>query len=336
MQRTVLAALVVTLLAAPATADCVSARSALAASLDSAPVATLADMARGLEAEGCSSAVAADARRQVSSVAARRAGGLLETGDLAGAEAQLADAPVLHWEVQAARGGLAAARKDHAEAARNLNAAIDTLGDPALTPQDPALEPVVPRLMAMAQEQMMLAGSARTSMRSDGTSTGVMRALSRGIAFRAKGSGDATVAADQTATGYAAPAETGYNIVAAAAARVETVYLPVRFAFGQATLDPSGVTEAEALAAFLRGQGAVGRITLIGHTDDVGPEDVNLDLSLARAQTVRDFLRSAGVTATILVEGRGETEPPAYAAGMTYSLDEQRAIARRVELALGG
>jgi outer membrane protein OmpA-like peptidoglycan-associated protein len=51
---------------------------------------------------------------------------------------------------------------------------------------------------------------------------------------------------------------------------------------------------------------------------------------------VRDFLRSAGVTATILVEGRGETEPPAYAAGMTYSLDEQRAIARRVELALGG
>jgi outer membrane protein OmpA-like peptidoglycan-associated protein len=76
-------------------------------------------------------------------------------------------------------------------------------------------------------------------------------------------------------------------------------------------------------------------ITIVGHTDAVGDDDYNLELSLRRAEAVRSFLepRARGVT-TFVVEGRGETEPvaPNETAGGADD-PEGRRRNRRVEVA---
>ncbi len=56
-------------------------------------------------------------------------------------------------------------------------------------------------------------------------------------------------------------------------------------------------------------------ITVIGHTDRVGSLEFNDQLSLQRAQTVRDLILQAGIAAaTIEVAGRGEREPQVFTA----------------------
>ncbi|CAG0910934.1 unnamed protein product, partial [Cyprideis torosa] len=113
---------------------------------------------------------------------------------------------------------------------------------------------------------------------------------------------------------------------------VGAVYLPIRFAFGSADLDTAGIREAETVANFLLSN-KVHQLTVVGHTDEVGSEAFNLDLSLRRAQTVKHFLIAKGVTAQIHVDGKGESEPPKLVDYSIYSEEERRAIARRVELA---
>lgn len=52
------------------------------------------------------------------------------------------------------------------------------------------------------------------------------------------------------------------------------------------------------------------KLVLTGHTDDRGPDGVNLELSKARATTVKNRLTRAGIKADqIEVEAKGETEP---------------------------
>ena len=70
------------------------------------------------------------------------------------------------------------------------------------------------------------------------------------------------------------------------------------------------------------------RALIVGHTDSVGPEDYNLDLSLRRAEAVRDALVAYGVPPERLsVEGRGEAEPRA-----SNATEAGRQLNRRVEI----
>ena len=67
---------------------------------------------------------------------------------------------------------------------------------------------------------------------------------------------------------------------------------------------------------------------VVGHTDDSGSEDTNRELSLRRAEAVRDALVVAGVDATTLtVEGAGSSQPVA-----DNTTPEGRAENRRIEL----
>ena len=51
-------------------------------------------------------------------------------------------------------------------------------------------------------------------------------------------------------------------------------------------------------------------MTVEGHTDDVGPDDLNLQLSQERAEAVVDWLVSRGIDADrFTAVGKGETEP---------------------------
>jgi OOP family OmpA-OmpF porin len=73
-------------------------------------------------------------------------------------------------------------------------------------------------------------------------------------------------------------------------------------------------------------------IEIVGHTDDVGDDDYNLNLSLQRAEAVRDYLVSEGVDASkIATVGMGESMPIA-----SNSTPEGRAENRRVEILVLG
>jgi len=73
-------------------------------------------------------------------------------------------------------------------------------------------------------------------------------------------------------------------------------------------------------------------IEVIGHTDDVGDDDYNMDLSEQRAESVRNYLIGAGVDGSKMVTvGAGESMPIA-----SNKTDEGRAENRRVEVMVLG
>jgi outer membrane protein OmpA-like peptidoglycan-associated protein len=105
----------------------------------------------------------------------------------------------------------------------------------------------------------------------------------------------------------------------------------VQFATGTANLNPPA---RESLARF---SGIVAaypelRFRIEGHTDNVGADGMNMDLSLRRAMSVRDYLTGLGVPAVnVEVQGFGPARPVAdnaVAAG--------RARNRRVEIVISG
>lgn len=322
-------------------ATCDEALAALRAEFAGNNKSALLAASDAVRGAGCNLATERAAMGQTSAVLAQRAQALVAVDDLAGAEAMLTGAPALHWAVQAVRGDIAAKRGNRDEAAQMYNAALDTITDPALTPPDARLVPVAERITRLAQENMMLSGSLSSTVTRGGAASGVLKSAMRGIAIEAVGTKDEpTTATNQVpyippADLYAgAPKET-YAVADAAAKSVGAVYLPIRFAFGSADLDTAGIREAETVANFLLSN-KVHQLTVVGHTDEVGSEAFNLDLSLRRAQTVKHFLIAKGVTAQIHVDGKGESEPPKLVDYSIYSEEERRAIARRVELVLQG
>ena len=73
-------------------------------------------------------------------------------------------------------------------------------------------------------------------------------------------------------------------------------------------------------------------IEVVGHTDDVGDDDYNLDLSEQRAEAVGAHLVNAGIDGSkILMIGAGESSPIA-----SNATDEGRAENRRVEVLVLG
>ena len=127
--------------------------------------------------------------------------------------------------------------------------------------------------------------------------------------------------------------------------RVERVVLNASALFrfdrsAEADLLPQGRTELDALAArFSEAYASVEGIALVGHTDRLGSEAYNARLSQARAETVRAYLQSKGVSAPITAIGRGEAEPVKECPGgdvATRALTECLQPNRRVEVTITG
>ena len=73
-------------------------------------------------------------------------------------------------------------------------------------------------------------------------------------------------------------------------------------------------------------------ITVVGHTDDIGDEDLNEQLSLERAQaTARQFAVRGIERTRLTVEGRGESDPMA-----ANDTEAGRRVNRRVEFLVTG
>ena len=85
----------------------------------------------------------------------------------------------------------------------------------------------------------------------------------------------------------------------------------VLFDTAQATLKPGALPTIDRLAAFLKD--AQDRTVLVeGHTDSVGEDSFNQDLSNRRANTVKEALLSRGVSSErVQAVGKGEAMPVA-------------------------
>lgn len=85
------------------------------------------------------------------------------------------------------------------------------------------------------------------------------------------------------------------------------------FAFGKsdiAALQPEGRQALDGAVARIEHHQAVSEVTVVGHTDRIGSDAINQRLSLARANTVRDYLVAHGVDAHVIhTEGVGASQP---------------------------
>jgi outer membrane protein OmpA-like peptidoglycan-associated protein len=103
----------------------------------------------------------------------------------------------------------------------------------------------------------------------------------------------------------------------------------IQFEFDRATLQPENRELLSRIAGILLTSKGY-QITVYGHTDDVGSDAYNLELSARRARTVRNYLVEAGVSPEIITtKGYGKSNP--LVEGKTA---EARAKNRRVEIAI--
>lgn len=103
----------------------------------------------------------------------------------------------------------------------------------------------------------------------------------------------------------------------------------ILFPFNSDQLEPAGRDNLRRLADSLQGNPGT-EILLVGHTDSVGTDAYNEDLSLRRARAASAYLSGQGVSRERLrTSGRGETEPIA-----SNDDDAGRSKNRRVEVAI--
>jgi OmpA-OmpF porin, OOP family len=108
-----------------------------------------------------------------------------------------------------------------------------------------------------------------------------------------------------------------------------TLDAAVLFDTGEAVLKAGAENALKALTQRIRSQGTDVRITIEGHTDDVGSQEDNQRLSEARARSVRTYLaKELNLPAPALtVVGYGESRPTA-----PNDSEDGRAKNRRVDI----
>jgi outer membrane protein OmpA-like peptidoglycan-associated protein len=103
----------------------------------------------------------------------------------------------------------------------------------------------------------------------------------------------------------------------------------ILFPFNSTEILPDGRTNLQQLASSLE-KYPNSDILIVGHTDSVGTDAYNNDLSQRRALAAQSYLQSLGVPATRLqATGKGESEPI-----QSNDTDAGRAQNRRVEIAI--
>ena len=104
------------------------------------------------------------------------------------------------------------------------------------------------------------------------------------------------------------------------------------FDHDKSVLKPEGKAALEDLGETIKAKGArVVDIDIIGHTDSDGSEEYNQALSVRRAESVKDYLVSEDVDASIIdVSGEGESNPV-----VSNATKEGRAENRRVDIHVG-
>jgi OOP family OmpA-OmpF porin len=110
-----------------------------------------------------------------------------------------------------------------------------------------------------------------------------------------------------------------------------TVSATALFDFDKSVLKPAGKEAIHGIDEEIKSSEAkVIDINVVGHTDSVGTEEYNQQLSVRRANAVKDYMVSEGIDPGIIdVKGMGESEPVA-----SNATAEGRAQNRRVEISV--
>ena len=117
----------------------------------------------------------------------------------------------------------------------------------------------------------------------------------------------------------------------AAPAVRKTIPVPITFVFNESTLTEDGRKAAALLLEYLQIK-KFPKISLTGHADERGSDELNLALSRERLATVERFLRDAGYEGDLELVPKGESEPFSGVERSEYELEELYQLDRRVEL----
>jgi outer membrane protein OmpA-like peptidoglycan-associated protein len=111
------------------------------------------------------------------------------------------------------------------------------------------------------------------------------------------------------------------------------ILAPVYFATNRDTILRRSFPVLEAVVDAIRASGEIRRVSIEGHTDDVGNDARNMTLSQRRAWSVVEFIHARGIDAPRLrAVGFGETRPLRPITGLRgRALRDARAQNRRVE-----
>ncbi|HKL18998.1 MAG TPA: OmpA family protein, partial [Halalkalibaculum sp.] len=110
---------------------------------------------------------------------------------------------------------------------------------------------------------------------------------------------------------------------------LENIIESLQFGVNSSNIDPASYDELQRLAQIMQEDTEL-RLIIRGHTDNTGSSNANLELSIDRANAVKDFLVKQGVSNDrIAAFGYGETRPIA-----SNETQEGREENRRVELDL--
>jgi len=110
-----------------------------------------------------------------------------------------------------------------------------------------------------------------------------------------------------------------------------SVPVPVTFVYNEATLTSEGNRAASLLLEYLRIK-RFPKITLTGHADERGTNELNMNLSRERLETVARFLREGGYTGQLELIPKGKTEPYLGVVRGDFSQEDLWQLDRRVEL----
>lgn len=113
----------------------------------------------------------------------------------------------------------------------------------------------------------------------------------------------------------------------------KTIPVPITFIFDEANFTEEGRKAAALLLEYLKLK-QFKRITLTGHADERGTDELNLNLSRERLETVARYLKEGGFTGELDLVPKGEAEPFTGVVRNEYGQDDLWQLDRRVELVI--
>jgi outer membrane protein OmpA-like peptidoglycan-associated protein len=221
--------------------------------------------------------------------------------DAAARMVEKAAAQDVSWAAAVALGDLQVTRHAYVDAARSYQDAIDLIA----SEEDPATIAKIPR----------------------DTLTYLARRADETRHLAAAGANGTLVAARPDRDGNLGGAFSALLDRGPEAVRVSS---PILFVYDSDQFTPVGTDAAEEFVRLLK-ERHPGSIVITGHTDRIGSDAFNLELSKRRAQNVASFLKANGVTGTITIVGKGRSEPRVLSDPTAYTQEQIDELNRRVE-----
>ena len=111
----------------------------------------------------------------------------------------------------------------------------------------------------------------------------------------------------------------------------KTIPVPITFVYNESTLTEDGRKAAALLFEYLQIK-KFPKVSLTGHADERGTDELNMALSRERLATVKRFLRVSGFEGELELVPKGESEPFAGVERGEYEREDLYQLDRRVEL----